>query len=433
MGVVGIALGVPIGCGAVLTIVAGGPIALHTMRHRRARAVTAAVPDTLERVAAELRAGGTVASAIAWLGVDGGPLTGDFARVQSRVELGAPIPAALASWAAERVAAGASSAAGALAVAHDVGGRAAEALDSLAASLRDRLAVVAEAHALSAQARYSALVVGLGPLVYLAFSIVMDRRAADALFGTAAGRMCALAGIALELVGRVVDAAHPRLRSADVILAVALGWGIVVAGAVLGLFRRIEIIRRTRAMARRAPRTMPRVLAGLIAHPACRTVRRVVAAPFRRRRMRRHDDAVLTELPIAVDLVGVAVGAGCSTFQAVAVAARWSPPRLADVLGEVGRATAIGASFDAALVAAGANAPNVRRLTETLRTSTRLGSPATASLARLAQEVRADVRRRAEARARTVPVRLLFPLVFCVLPAFALLTVVPVLLDGIAF
>ena len=184
-----------------MTVVVGGPIALHAMRYRRARAVTAAVPDTLERIAAELRAGGTVASAVAWLAVDGGPLTGDFARVQSRVELGAPIPVALASWAAERAAAGTSSAAGALAVAHDVGGRAADALDSLAASLRDRLAVVAEAHALSAQARYSALVMGLGPLAYLAFSVVMDRRAADALLGTAAGRFCALAGVALELIG----------------------------------------------------------------------------------------------------------------------------------------------------------------------------------------------------------------------------------------
>jgi tight adherence protein B len=201
VGVVGVALGVPIGCGAVVAVVVGGPIALHALRHRRARAVTAAVPDTLERVAAELRAGGTVASAIAWLAIDGGSLTVDFARVQSRIELGAPMPVALASWAEERVAAGTSSAAGALAVAHDVGGRSAEALDSLAASLRDRLAVVAEAHALSAQARYSALVVGLGPLVYLAFSVVMDRRAADALFGTAAGRLCALAGIALELAG----------------------------------------------------------------------------------------------------------------------------------------------------------------------------------------------------------------------------------------
>ena len=59
VGVVGVALGMAIGCGAVITVVGGGPIALHTMRHRRARAVTAAVPETLERVAAELRAGGT--------------------------------------------------------------------------------------------------------------------------------------------------------------------------------------------------------------------------------------------------------------------------------------------------------------------------------------------------------------------------------------
>jgi tight adherence protein C len=53
-----------------------------------------------------------------------------------------------------------------------------------------------------------------------------------------------------------------------------------------------------------------------------------------------------------------------------------------------------------------------------------------ATLARLSSEARADLRRRAEARARTVPVRLLFPLVFLVLPAFGLLTVAPVLLDG---
>jgi hypothetical protein len=51
-------------------------------------------------------------------------------------------------------------------------------------------------------------------------------------------------------------------------------------------------------------------------------------------------------------------------------------------------------------------------------------------LARLAVEERARLRRRAEAEARTVPVRLLFPLVFLVLPAFGLLTVVPTLVSS---
>ena len=75
--------------------------------------------------------------------------------------------------------------------------------------------------------------------------------------------------------------------------------------------------------------------------------------------------------------------------------------------------------------------PILRPLADALRTSARLGTPAAPSLGRLATEVRADVRRRAEARARTVPVRLCFPLVVCVLPAFGLLTVVPVVLAGL--
>ena len=54
-----------------------------------------------------------------------------------------------------------------------------------------------------------------------------------------------------------------------------------------------------------------------------------------------------------------------------------------------------------------------------------------APLARLADEDRAALRRAAEAHARRVPVRLLFPLVFLVLPAFVLLTVVPGLAAGL--
>jgi pilus assembly protein TadC len=95
------------------------------------------------------------------------------------------------------------------------------------------------------------------------------------------------------------------------------------------------------------------------------------------------------------------------------------------------RACALGQGFDDALRELGARMPPVRVLTDTLRTSARLGTPAAPALGRLAADVRADLRRRAEARARTVPVRLCFPLVGCILPAFALLTVVPVVLDGL--
>ena len=76
--------------------------------------------------------------------------------------------------------------------------------------------------------------------------------------------------------------------------------------------------------------------------------------------------------------------------------------------------------------------PSLRPVTDVLLASDRLGAPAGPALTRLAHDVRADLRRRAEARARTLPVKLLFPLVFLVLPAFGLLTVVPALLTALA-
>jgi tight adherence protein B len=199
--VLGIAIDVRLAAFAGCTVLAGGPVALYLLRDRRARAVGAAVPVLLEHVASELRAGGTVATALAWVGHDPGPLRSDFARVGTRVELGASLPEALGAWARERPGAAIRSSSGALAVAHDVGGRAADALESLATSLREQSAIVAEAHALSAQARYSAVVMTLLPIAYLAFSAVADRRTVAALLGTTGGRFCALAGIALETAG----------------------------------------------------------------------------------------------------------------------------------------------------------------------------------------------------------------------------------------
>ena len=66
-----------------------------------------------------------------------------------------------------------------------------------------------------------------------------------------------------------------------------------------------------------------------------------------------------------------------------------------------------------------------------LTLSARDGAPAADRLAATAATARTDLRRRAEAHARRVSVLLLFPLVFLVLPAFGLLTVVPALADGL--
>jgi tight adherence protein C len=161
-------------------------------------------------------------------------------------------------------------------------------------------------------------------------------------------------------------------------------------------------------------------------------VGRVVAGLRRRRATRRIEAAIARELPVTIDLLAVAVAAGCTPYLAVGVAAQWSPPLLAERLDGVRRACDLGSGLGPALDGLATATPLLKPLCDALLTSDRYGAAVRESLGRLATEERAALRRRAEARARTVPVRLLFPLVFLVLPAFGLLTVAPALLAGFA-
>jgi tight adherence protein C len=160
-------------------------------------------------------------------------------------------------------------------------------------------------------------------------------------------------------------------------------------------------------------------------------VGRVLGGMLSHRRRRAADAELARELPVALDLLGVAVGAGCTPYLAVEVAARWSPPPMARPFTDVLRSCSLGLDFAAALDAVAAATPRLRPLADALLASDRLGAPVGPVLARLADEDRTALRRAAEAHARRIPVRLLFPLVFLVLPAFVLLTVVPGVADGL--
>jgi tight adherence protein B len=189
---------------AIAAMVAGcatGPAVLFSLRGRRNRLIAAAVPATIDRVASELRAGGTIATAVSGIARSDGALAADFSRIDARLALGASTGDALRSWARERVAPGVDVAAAAFSMCATVGGRSADALEGLASSLRDRLALVAEARALSAQARMSAVVVGGAPLLYMCWSAIADQHALHVLTATTTGRVCVLLGIGLELAG----------------------------------------------------------------------------------------------------------------------------------------------------------------------------------------------------------------------------------------
>jgi pilus assembly protein TadC len=148
----------------------------------------------------------------------------------------------------------------------------------------------------------------------------------------------------------------------------------------------------------------------------------------RRRETRRRAEALAAELPEVVDLLVLAVSAGLTVpLSVAAVAARADgvlASELTRALGETRRGRRLADALEALPARLG---DAVRPLTAALVASERYGAPIMAGLERLAGEVRRDRRRRAEEAARRVPVKLLFPLVTCTLPAFALLTVAPLI------
>jgi tight adherence protein C len=75
--------------------------------------------------------------------------------------------------------------------------------------------------------------------------------------------------------------------------------------------------------------------------------------------------------------------------------------------------------------------PCTHQLVRAMERSQRLGTPLVSALRHVAEDLRNDRQARAEERARRAPVKMLFPLVFLILPAFLLLTVGPVLLATI--
>jgi pilus assembly protein TadC len=222
------------------------------------------------------------------------------------------------------------------------------------------------------------------------------------------------------------------------VLLVAAGWGAIVAVPFVRHAQRAEVASRLELDAppsmleasvdAPAPRWWHRSALGRWAGP----VGRVLGGLVQRRVSARQDQDLMRDLPVAVDLLAVAVGAGCTPFLAVGVASQWAPPAASEQLDRVRRDCSLGVNFSDALERMARTRPPMQPLVDALLSSERYGAPVGVALTRLAVEERAKLRRQAEARARTVPVRLLFPLIFLVLPAFALLSVVPVLLAGLS-
>ena len=89
----------------------------------------------------------------------------------------------------------------ALCLGAETGGAQARAIDGVAATLRDRLAVAGEVRALTSQTRASMLVIAAAPVAFCVFASTTDPRTSTFLFRTPVGLACLAAGISLDIVG----------------------------------------------------------------------------------------------------------------------------------------------------------------------------------------------------------------------------------------
>lgn len=198
---------------AALVVVGGVPVALlHSLRHRGAARYDAALAPALEAVARSLRSGAGLRRALAEAAAGSQALHRDLARVVAEAERGAALVDALDAWSVRRPLPGVRLTVAALALSIEAGGANARAVDGVAATLRQRRRADDEARALGAQARLSAGVIAVAPVVFAGLSAVIDPAAGRFLFRSATGGVLLVAGIALDLVGGVWMARLARVR-----------------------------------------------------------------------------------------------------------------------------------------------------------------------------------------------------------------------------
>ncbi len=152
----------------------------------------------------------------------------------------------------------------------------------------------------------------------------------------------------------------------------------------------------------------------------------LVVSRAARSRLRKAD----AEIPEFLDLLAASSSAGLAAPAAIARASTGLRGPLADELGSASAAVGIGGRWREELAGIGERLrlPDLRMVVAAITRTESLGSSLADAMRGLAEDVRESRRSRAAERARTAPVKMLFPLVCMILPAFLLLTVVPVLI-----
>jgi tight adherence protein B len=187
--------------GVVLGFV--GPMAWLRLRiSRRMAAFEQGLPDVLDRVSNALRAGFGLEYGLDLVSREsGGPCGEEFGQVLQELNLGADLDEALARLIVRIDSEDARLLATAVSVQRRTGGNLIEVLSQMSQTLRDRERLRRDVRVITTAPRVSGYVVALLPLLTVAAMYVTSRYYIETLFSEPIGRLAALAGFTLVLLG----------------------------------------------------------------------------------------------------------------------------------------------------------------------------------------------------------------------------------------
>ncbi|WP_231123415.1 type II secretion system F family protein [Nocardioides sambongensis] len=140
--------------------------------------------------------------------------------------------------------------------------------------------------------------------------------------------------------------------------------------------------------------------------------------------VRRRREEERRDLPHIVALLAAALRAGAAPAPAISVVGRALPGAAADRLAALAARLELGADPGELWSELGGD-PTLGELGRTMARAHRAGAPVVEAVERLGEELAEQARGEVEDRARTVGVRAAVPLGVCLLPAFLLLGIVP--------
>ena len=173
-----------------------------TDRVRNRRRFAAALPELVEALARELRAGAPLRVAMVDAAeATGGPIRRDAVALRRRLDAGQPPDEVLRWWAAHRRSPELDTVAAAVATGRRLGSEFASGLDALAATMSDRRTIAAEARAQAAQAHASAVLLVAAPIVFCIVMSAIDPASTRFLIGTPLGWATVSASLTLDVIG----------------------------------------------------------------------------------------------------------------------------------------------------------------------------------------------------------------------------------------